>query len=119
MRPCVMENWPLSLRGSRSLSLPQSGFDLPNPLVTRHLDPRLARHPKPLAFGIDLAKQGQRKIHIHALFDAILPSKVRRDVFPTFGAFCDLLDLYPLVRGAFTRFLAHRLVSLLRLSATQ
>jgi hypothetical protein len=117
MRARVMKNWPLFPGGSRGLSLTQSACDLPDPLVTRHLDPGLACHPQPLAFGIDLSEQGQREIDIHALFGAILPGEVRRDVFPTFGAFCDLLDLHPLARGTFNRFLAHRLVSMSLLSA--
>jgi hypothetical protein len=48
------------VRKSKSLSLAQTAFDLPNPFVTRHLEPGLARHPKPLAVGIDLLEQVQR-----------------------------------------------------------
>jgi hypothetical protein len=103
---------------SRRVSLPQIACDLLNPLVTRHLDPGLTRYPKPLTFGIDLPEQVQRKIDIHALFGVVLPSEVRRDVFPTFGAFRNLFNSYAFTKGGFNQFLAHKFVSLLQLSST-
>jgi len=107
-----------SPKGSRSLSLSRTAFDLPNPLVTRHLDPGLARHPKSLTFRIDLAEQVERKVDIHALFGAMLPGEICRDVFPSFSAFRDLFDLYPFSGRMLNRFLGHKFVSLLLLSAT-
>jgi hypothetical protein len=106
-------------QGSGGLPLTQTIFDLPNPLVTRHLDPGLAGDPKSLAFGINLTEQIERKIDIHQLFGSILSGEVRRDVFPPFGTLCDLLNFNLLARRSVTQFLVHRLVSPELLSSMQ
>ena len=76
----------------RNRAITDTAVELPEPLVTRNLDPGLASDPKPLTFCIDLAEQDHGEIDIHTLSSTLLSGEVLGDIFTPFGTLRDLFD---------------------------